>query len=171
MCAVACQYMTALFAIFIQVANTGQALQTLGSAFLNIMWPYELANGKWLLYPVSMKFEGHPDTHCVPSAALNPLELQSSAAAELPQVSRARCIISQCGFNFSGKEEAVSQCCFARKVSEWRGWIYLCCYLAVLLHSQTNGNKSVPYKIDDSVNFQKSLVSACQMWIFTSFIR
>uniref|UniRef100_A0AAX7THQ7 Integrin alpha-2 domain-containing protein n=1 Tax=Astatotilapia calliptera TaxID=8154 RepID=A0AAX7THQ7_ASTCA len=33
------------------VANPGQALQTLGSAFLNIMWPYELANEKWLLYP------------------------------------------------------------------------------------------------------------------------
>uniref|UniRef100_A0A669BXS4 Integrin subunit alpha 7 n=1 Tax=Oreochromis niloticus TaxID=8128 RepID=A0A669BXS4_ORENI len=36
------------------VANPGQALQTLGSAFLNIMWPYELANEKWLLYPASL---------------------------------------------------------------------------------------------------------------------
>nr|XP_019952465.1 PREDICTED: integrin alpha-7 isoform X2 [Paralichthys olivaceus] len=67
------------------VANPGQALQTLGSAFLNIMWPYELANGKWLLYPASLKFEGHPDTHCIPSAAMNPLKLQRSSPAELPQ--------------------------------------------------------------------------------------
>ncbi|GAA6228042.1 integrin alpha-7 isoform X1 [Lates japonicus] len=67
------------------VANPGQALQTFGSAFLNIMWPYELANEKWLLYPASLKFEGHPDTQCSPTGALNPLKLQSSSPAELPQ--------------------------------------------------------------------------------------
>ncbi|XP_071350228.1 integrin alpha-7 isoform X2 [Trachinotus anak] len=67
------------------VANPGQALQTLGSAFLNIMWPYELSNKKWLLYPASLKFEGHSDTHCTPAGALNPLKLQSSSPAELPQ--------------------------------------------------------------------------------------
>ncbi|XP_072237971.1 integrin alpha-7 isoform X2 [Leuresthes tenuis] len=66
------------------VANPGKALQTLGSAFLNIMWPYGLSNEKWLLYPASLKFEGHPDTHCTSTAALNPLNLQSSSLAELP---------------------------------------------------------------------------------------
>uniref|UniRef100_A0A672Y8J1 Integrin subunit alpha 7 n=1 Tax=Sphaeramia orbicularis TaxID=375764 RepID=A0A672Y8J1_9TELE len=63
------------------VSNRGQAVQTLGSAFLNIMWPYELSNGKWLLYPASLKFEGHPDTQCTPTGALNPLKLQSSSPA------------------------------------------------------------------------------------------
>ncbi|XP_035517386.1 integrin alpha-7 [Morone saxatilis] len=67
------------------VANPGKALQTLGSAFLNIMWPYELANEKWLLYPASLKFEGHPDTQCTPTGALNPLKLHSSSLAQLPQ--------------------------------------------------------------------------------------
>ncbi|XP_036957799.1 integrin alpha-7 isoform X2 [Acanthopagrus latus] len=67
------------------VANPGQALQTLGSAFLNIMWPYELANEKWLLYPASLKFDGHSDSHCTPSGALNPLKLYSSSLTELPQ--------------------------------------------------------------------------------------
>ncbi|XP_049438189.1 integrin alpha-7 isoform X3 [Epinephelus fuscoguttatus] len=67
------------------VANPGQVLQTLGSAFLNIMWPYELANEKWLLYPASLKFEGHPNTQCTPTGALNPLQLYSSSSAELPQ--------------------------------------------------------------------------------------
>ncbi|XP_077386386.1 integrin alpha-7 isoform X2 [Festucalex cinctus] len=57
------------------VANPGQALQTLGSAFLNIMWPYELANGKWLLYPGSMNFDGHLASHCTPTGAINPLSL------------------------------------------------------------------------------------------------
>ncbi|XP_040015351.1 integrin alpha-7 isoform X3 [Xiphias gladius] len=66
------------------VANPGQALQTLGSAFLNVMWPYELANEKWLLYPASLTFEGQPDTRCTPTGALNPLKLQSSSPAELP---------------------------------------------------------------------------------------
>ncbi|XP_047439334.1 integrin alpha-7 isoform X2 [Mugil cephalus] len=64
------------------VANPGQALQTFGSAFLNIMWPYELTNKKWLLYPASLKFEGHPDTRCTPTEALNSLKLQSSSPAE-----------------------------------------------------------------------------------------
>ncbi|TNN82179.1 Integrin alpha-7 [Liparis tanakae] len=67
------------------VANPGQALQMLGSAFLNIMWPYGLANEKWLLYPVSLKFEGHPDTQCTPTGGLNTLNLLSSSSADPPQ--------------------------------------------------------------------------------------
>ncbi|XP_075881427.1 integrin alpha-7 isoform X2 [Nelusetta ayraudi] len=66
------------------VVNTGKALETLGSAYLNIMWPYELANEKWLLYPASMTFEDHPDTHCALSAALNPLKLSSTSPATRP---------------------------------------------------------------------------------------
>ncbi|XP_072308781.1 integrin alpha-7 isoform X2 [Eucyclogobius newberryi] len=54
------------------VSNPGQALQTLGSAFLNIMFPHELSNGKWLLYPSSLKFEGN---QCSPKGAINPLQL------------------------------------------------------------------------------------------------
>uniref|UniRef100_A0A665UB23 Integrin subunit alpha 7 n=1 Tax=Echeneis naucrates TaxID=173247 RepID=A0A665UB23_ECHNA len=106
------------------VANPGQALQTFGSAFLNIMWPYELANEKWLLYPTSLKFEGHPNTRCTPTGALNPLKLHSSSPAELPlsdegqvmakgSVGRttpdcllgsARCVLFQCPLHsFSGQ--------------------------------------------------------------------
>ncbi|MED6285239.1 hypothetical protein CHARACLAT_027239, partial [Characodon lateralis] len=66
----------------IVVSNPGKALQTLGSAFLNVMWPNELANGKWLLYPASLKFEGQPETRCSPARAVNPLKLQSSSAAD-----------------------------------------------------------------------------------------
>uniref|UniRef100_A0AAR2KFL2 Integrin alpha-2 domain-containing protein n=1 Tax=Pygocentrus nattereri TaxID=42514 RepID=A0AAR2KFL2_PYGNA len=60
------------------VTNTGQSVQTVGSAFLNIMWPYELANGKWLLYPSSLKIEGHPHSHCTHLSALNPRGLSST---------------------------------------------------------------------------------------------
>lgn len=40
------------------MSNQGQSLNTLGSAFLNIMWPHEIANGKWLLYPMRVELEG-----------------------------------------------------------------------------------------------------------------
>uniref|UniRef100_A0AAQ5Y7D7 Integrin alpha-2 domain-containing protein n=1 Tax=Amphiprion ocellaris TaxID=80972 RepID=A0AAQ5Y7D7_AMPOC len=93
------------------VSNPGQALQTLGSAFLNIMWPYELANEKWLLYPASLKFEGHPDTQCSNAGALNPLTLQSSSPEELHSANHtdcllgsARCVLFQCPLHsFSGQ--------------------------------------------------------------------
>ncbi|XP_031205219.1 integrin alpha-7 isoform X2 [Mastomys coucha] len=42
----------------VTVSNQGQSLYTLGSAFLNIMWPHEIANGKWLLYPMRVELEG-----------------------------------------------------------------------------------------------------------------
>ncbi|XP_067552970.1 integrin alpha-7 isoform X7 [Pseudorca crassidens] len=42
----------------VTVSNQGQSLKTLGSAFLNIMWPHEIANGKWLLYPMRVELEG-----------------------------------------------------------------------------------------------------------------
>ena len=67
-----------LYILFYQVSNPGQEVQTLGSAFLNIMWPYELANGKWLLYPASLRFENHPDTRCTPTGAIDPLRLSDS---------------------------------------------------------------------------------------------
>ncbi|XP_077459786.1 integrin alpha-7 isoform X1 [Stigmatopora argus] len=74
------------------VANPGQALQTLGSAFLNIMWPYELANGKWLLYPASLNFNGNLASHCTPVGAINPLGLHDPLPTLLANqtVGRAR---------------------------------------------------------------------------------
>uniref|UniRef100_A0A672LN35 Integrin subunit alpha 7 n=1 Tax=Sinocyclocheilus grahami TaxID=75366 RepID=A0A672LN35_SINGR len=57
------------------VSNTGQSLQTFGSASLNILWPYELINRKWLLYPSALQVDGQPHTHCEPQSALNPLRL------------------------------------------------------------------------------------------------
>uniref|UniRef100_A0A3P8YUT1 Integrin alpha-2 domain-containing protein n=1 Tax=Esox lucius TaxID=8010 RepID=A0A3P8YUT1_ESOLU len=68
------------------VTNTGPSLQTLGSAFLNIMWPHELSNGKWLLYPTALHFQGHPGTQCTPHTALNPRRFsQRSPLEDKPQ--------------------------------------------------------------------------------------
>ncbi|XP_074126196.1 integrin alpha-7 isoform X4 [Sminthopsis crassicaudata] len=56
----------------ITVSNQGQSLNTLGSAFLNIMWPHEIANGKWLLYPMRVELEGGRGPghqgNCIPKA-------------------------------------------------------------------------------------------------------
>ncbi|XP_062842262.1 integrin alpha-7 isoform X2 [Trichomycterus rosablanca] len=57
------------------VSSTGQSVHTLGSAFLNIMWPYELVNRKWLLYPTSLHSD-HPHTHCTHHTHLNTLGLK-----------------------------------------------------------------------------------------------
>ncbi|KAL0977939.1 hypothetical protein UPYG_G00163540 [Umbra pygmaea] len=46
------------------------------------MWPHELSNGKWLLYPSALHFQGHPETHCNHHAALNPLRLPQSSPSE-----------------------------------------------------------------------------------------
>ncbi|XP_073731897.1 integrin alpha-7 isoform X1 [Misgurnus anguillicaudatus] len=69
------------------VSNTGQSLQTFGSASLNILWPHELINGKWLLYPSVLQLEGQPDTQCEPQSALNPLRL---ALGEPPHAADAK---------------------------------------------------------------------------------
>uniref|UniRef100_UPI00398E57C1 integrin alpha-7-like isoform X2 n=1 Tax=Pristiophorus japonicus TaxID=55135 RepID=UPI00398E57C1 len=60
------------------VLNTGKVLKTLSSAFLNIRWPYEISNGKWLLYPTKIKFEGNESIECSPKQAVNPLNLTLS---------------------------------------------------------------------------------------------
>ncbi|XP_039603290.1 integrin alpha-7 isoform X1 [Polypterus senegalus] len=57
------------------VTNPGKNLQTLGSAFLNVMWPYEVANGKWLLYPTRIQFIDDRNSHCTSSHRINPLGL------------------------------------------------------------------------------------------------
>uniref|UniRef100_A0A8C7CEZ9 Integrin subunit alpha 7 n=1 Tax=Oncorhynchus kisutch TaxID=8019 RepID=A0A8C7CEZ9_ONCKI len=82
------------------VTNTGPSLQTLGSAFLNIMWPHELSNGKWLLYPTALHFHGHPKTPCTPHTSLNPRKFShSSPSDDQPQdclLGSARCVLFQC---------------------------------------------------------------------------
>ncbi|XP_053311576.1 integrin alpha-7 isoform X2 [Spea bombifrons] len=65
--------------IEVTVSNRGKSLRTLGSAFLNLMWPHELINGKWLLYPMQLELNGKDQsgrgTHCSPTSAINPLKL------------------------------------------------------------------------------------------------
>uniref|UniRef100_A0A8C4SST7 Integrin subunit alpha 7 n=1 Tax=Erpetoichthys calabaricus TaxID=27687 RepID=A0A8C4SST7_ERPCA len=103
------------------VANPVKNLQTLGSAFLNVMWPYEVANGKWLLYPTRIQFIDDRNSHCTSSHRINPLGLTldsqsltgqrvsglrvltSSSKQNDCSLGSARCMLLQCPLhNFDG---------------------------------------------------------------------
>ncbi|NXP46874.1 ITA7 protein, partial [Heliornis fulica] len=56
----------------VTVSNRGQSLKTLGSAFLTILWPHELINGKWLLYPLHLQLETPPGQRTACSPPANP---------------------------------------------------------------------------------------------------
>ncbi|NWS47651.1 ITA7 protein, partial [Probosciger aterrimus] len=59
----------------VAVSNRGQSVKTLGSAFLTLLWPHELPNGKWLLYPLHMELAVAPGQALPCSPAANPLRL------------------------------------------------------------------------------------------------
>ncbi|XP_061471376.1 integrin alpha-7 isoform X2 [Rhineura floridana] len=61
----------------VTVSNRGHSLNTLGSAFLNLMWPHEIANGKWLLYPLKLQLEpsNQPQHRTICTPEPNPLKL------------------------------------------------------------------------------------------------
>ncbi|KAJ8259545.1 hypothetical protein GJAV_G00170680 [Gymnothorax javanicus] len=69
------------------VNNPGKPLHTFGSAFLNIMWPHELANGKWLLYPTGFQFADHLQSSCV---STDPLRLNSTHHTEPAHIKAGR---------------------------------------------------------------------------------
>ncbi|KAL4660480.1 integrin alpha-3 [Arapaima gigas] len=57
----------------------GLPLGTMGALEVHFEWPYEVANGKWLLYLTEILTEGTSDTHCVPPGnVVNPLNLTLS---------------------------------------------------------------------------------------------
>ncbi|XP_046894266.1 integrin alpha-3-like isoform X1 [Hypomesus transpacificus] len=59
-----------------EVNINGKPLGGLGHLEVEFDWPWELANGKWLLYLTEIETFGTSDTHCVPPGDIvNPLEL------------------------------------------------------------------------------------------------
>uniref|UniRef100_A0A668AIU6 Integrin, alpha 3b n=1 Tax=Myripristis murdjan TaxID=586833 RepID=A0A668AIU6_9TELE len=48
------------------VAILGQALGGMGALAVEFEWPFEVANGKWLLYLTEIVYKGTSETHCVP---------------------------------------------------------------------------------------------------------
>ncbi|NXQ53434.1 ITA3 protein, partial [Anthoscopus minutus] len=57
-----------------QVTTKGESLGTLGTILLGFEWPYEIPNGKWLLYPTEILVNGNDTCH-PPGGVINPLNL------------------------------------------------------------------------------------------------
>uniref|UniRef100_A0A9J7ZM73 Integrin, alpha 3b n=2 Tax=Cyprinus carpio TaxID=7962 RepID=A0A9J7ZM73_CYPCA len=57
----------------------GEPLGDLGTLMIDFEWPYEVANGKWLLYLTEIVIKGALELHCVPPGKIvNPLNLTLS---------------------------------------------------------------------------------------------
>uniref|UniRef100_A0A8C6ZM37 Integrin subunit alpha 3 n=1 Tax=Nothoprocta perdicaria TaxID=30464 RepID=A0A8C6ZM37_NOTPE len=57
-----------------QVTTRGEALGALGTILLGFEWPYEIPNGKWLLYPTEILINSN-ETCQPPGGVINPLNL------------------------------------------------------------------------------------------------
>lgn len=68
-----------------QVSPAGDGLAALGTLVLGLEWPYEVANGKWLLYPTEIIIRSNGSWPCEPSGNLvNPLNLTLSDPGDKP---------------------------------------------------------------------------------------
>ncbi|XP_030642416.1 integrin alpha-6 [Chanos chanos] len=63
-----------------RVTNLGKSLKSVGTAFLNIMWPKETKVGKWLLYLVKINAENLEEITCSPETEINPLNLSQESS-------------------------------------------------------------------------------------------
>ncbi|XP_044525727.1 integrin alpha-6 isoform X3 [Gracilinanus agilis] len=55
-----------------RVINLGKPLRNLGTASLNIQWPKEILNGKWLLYLMKIESKGLEQINCQPQGEESP---------------------------------------------------------------------------------------------------
>nr|XP_015217779.1 PREDICTED: integrin alpha-3 isoform X2 [Lepisosteus oculatus]XP_015217780.1 PREDICTED: integrin alpha-3 isoform X2 [Lepisosteus oculatus] len=63
-----------------KVQIQGEPLGSIGTLEVEIDWPYEVPNGKWLLYPTEVVTRGTAETRCVPPGdIINPLNLTLSS--------------------------------------------------------------------------------------------
>ncbi|XP_075685574.1 integrin alpha-6 isoform X1 [Rhinoderma darwinii] len=67
-----------LVKIEFRVLNFGRPLKSLGTAFLEIQWPKEIDNGKWLLYIVKIDSQRLEKFACEPVNEINKLKLLES---------------------------------------------------------------------------------------------
>lgn len=59
----------------------GQPLGDMGTLGVEFEWPFEVANGKWLLYLTKVVVVGNSETECkLPGDVINPLNLTVSAS-------------------------------------------------------------------------------------------
>ncbi|XP_054171933.1 integrin alpha-3 isoform X1 [Homo sapiens] len=74
-----------------QVGPMGEGLVGLGTLVLGLEWPYEVSNGKWLLYPTEITVHGNGSWPCRPPGDLiNPLNLTLSDPGDRPSSPQRR---------------------------------------------------------------------------------
>ncbi|KFQ94651.1 Integrin alpha-6, partial [Nipponia nippon] len=61
-----------------RVTNLGRPLKTFGTASLDIQWPKEISNGKWLLYLMKIDSKGLEKVSCQPKNEINSLRVAES---------------------------------------------------------------------------------------------
>ncbi|KAM9287490.1 integrin alpha-6 isoform 1-T1 [Morus bassanus] len=61
-----------------RVTNLGRPLKTFGTASLDIQWPKEISNGKWLLYLMKIDSKGLEKVSCQPQNEINSLHVAES---------------------------------------------------------------------------------------------
>ncbi|XP_010019096.1 PREDICTED: integrin alpha-6 [Nestor notabilis] len=61
-----------------RVTNLGRPLKTFGTASLDIQWPKEISNGKWLLYLMKIDSKGLEKVSCQPENEINSLRVAES---------------------------------------------------------------------------------------------
>ncbi|MGH0140838.1 UNVERIFIED_CONTAM: hypothetical protein FKN15_004210 [Acipenser sinensis] len=64
-----------------RIINLGKPLKSLGAAYLDIQWPKEISNGKWLLYLMKIETKGLEQLPCTPTNEINPRRLQNSPSS------------------------------------------------------------------------------------------
>ncbi|KAM3861692.1 integrin alpha-6 [Diretmus argenteus] len=74
-----------------RINNLGKPLKSFGTASLNIQWPKENVDGKWLLYLVKVTTTGLEDVPCSPEAEVNSLaHIQESSVSRPKRETRER---------------------------------------------------------------------------------
>ncbi|XP_074835070.1 integrin alpha-3 isoform X2 [Carettochelys insculpta] len=72
-----------------QVNTKGESLGSRGTIILGFEWPYEIHNGKWLLYPTEILVSGNRSRRCrPPGGVINPLNLTLLDSAALARQKR-----------------------------------------------------------------------------------
>ncbi|XP_030607048.1 integrin alpha-6b isoform X2 [Archocentrus centrarchus] len=60
-----------------RIINLGRRLTDFGTATLEIDWPKESAEGKWLLYLMNISTKGVDQIECTPKSEINPLNIEA----------------------------------------------------------------------------------------------
>ncbi|MGH0120372.1 UNVERIFIED_CONTAM: hypothetical protein FKN15_039175 [Acipenser sinensis] len=64
-----------------RIINLGKPLKSLDGAYLDIQWPKEISNGKWLLYLMKIKTKHLDNVTCTPTKEINPRRLLDSLSS------------------------------------------------------------------------------------------